>query len=178
MFHSLNTGFLLTILTDGDIHSTPEHLDDDIDLTDANTFEMLLQHGISAPAVYPEAEPPNGDLFFAPPPECASDVPIQPETGNSETGNSETGSTQIVDRFPHGQPGAPVLAPVTGTPQSATVYESTQDILGESVWAPFDSQCDWELAYWAKMRGPTSSAVTDLLAIPGVSSISMCFVTY
>ncbi|KAF8271908.1 hypothetical protein EI94DRAFT_1567196, partial [Lactarius quietus] len=37
-----------------------------------------------------------------------------------------------------------------------------------SVWAPFQSQCDWELAYWAKTRGPTASAITDLLAIPGV----------
>ena len=77
-----------------------------------------------------------------------------------------------VDQFPLGQPGAPV----TGTPQGTTVYESTQDMLGESIWAPFRSQCDWELAYWAKMRGPTSSAVTDLLAIPGVSAILMGFV--
>ncbi|KAI9437037.1 hypothetical protein H4582DRAFT_2112014 [Lactarius indigo] len=35
-----------------------------------------------------------------------------------------------------------------------------------SIWAPFQSQCDWEIAHWAKMHGPTSSAVVSLLAIP------------
>ncbi|KAN0103742.1 hypothetical protein V8E52_011679, partial [Russula decolorans] len=37
-----------------------------------------------------------------------------------------------------------------------------------SIWAPFCSQCDWEVAQWAKMRAPTSSAMADLLAIPEV----------
>ncbi|KAH8995564.1 hypothetical protein EDB86DRAFT_2763520, partial [Lactarius hatsudake] len=36
-------------------------------------------------------------------------------------------------------------------------------------WAPFHSQCDWEIALWAKTRGPTSSALTELLRIPEVS---------
>ncbi|KAI9430686.1 hypothetical protein BJY52DRAFT_1090380, partial [Lactarius psammicola] len=35
-------------------------------------------------------------------------------------------------------------------------------------WSPFQSQCDWEFAQWAKQRGPTSSAVSELLAIDGV----------
>ncbi|KAI9429943.1 hypothetical protein BJY52DRAFT_1093078, partial [Lactarius psammicola] len=30
---------------------------------------------------------------------------------------------------------------------------------------PFRSQCDWEIARWAKMRGPTSSAVVDRLQL-------------
>ncbi|KAF8264339.1 hypothetical protein EI94DRAFT_1805975 [Lactarius quietus] len=37
-----------------------------------------------------------------------------------------------------------------------------------SIWSPFRSQCDWELTHWAKMRGPTSSAMEELLAIPEV----------
>ncbi|KAI9442877.1 hypothetical protein BJY52DRAFT_1206753 [Lactarius psammicola] len=39
---------------------------------------------------------------------------------------------------------------------------------GDLIWAPFRSQCDWEIAHWAKMRGPTSTAVMELLAIPEV----------
>ncbi|KAI9429933.1 hypothetical protein H4582DRAFT_1825237 [Lactarius indigo] len=70
----------------------------------------------------------------------------------------------IIECFPHGYPGALVA----GTPQCASIHESTQQVLGESLWAPFQSQCDWEIAHWAKMHGPTSSAVTELLAIPGV----------
>ncbi|KAI9429265.1 hypothetical protein H4582DRAFT_1827220 [Lactarius indigo] len=43
-----------------------------------------------------------------------------------------------------------------------------RNALGDAAWAPFRSQCDWEVACWAKMRGPSSSAVTELLAIPEV----------
>ena len=35
-------------------------------------------------------------------------------------------------------------------------------------YAPFNSKTDWEVAKWAKLRGPTSTAVTDLLMIPDV----------
>ncbi|THU75130.1 hypothetical protein K435DRAFT_707628, partial [Dendrothele bispora CBS 962.96] len=36
-------------------------------------------------------------------------------------------------------------------------------------WAPFTSEIDWRVAKWAKMRGASSSAFTELLAIDGVS---------
>jgi hypothetical protein len=143
-----------------------EHLDDDADITDANAFENLTlsQHDPPSSAFDSEIEPPNGGFSSVPPPKHPSNIPIRPEAGNSEIN-----STSVIERFPHGQPGSPVV----GTTQGTTVYESTQDMLGESVWAPFQSQFDWELAYWAKTRGPTSSAMTDLLAIPGVSSITI-----
>src|SRR6266702_584095 len=72
-------------------------------------------------------------------------------------------TTLVIDRFPHGHPGAPV----SGIGQ-ASIFEATCNGLGDSIWAPFRSQCDWEIARWAKMRGPTSTAVTELLAIPEV----------
>ncbi|KAI9448874.1 hypothetical protein BJY52DRAFT_1206479 [Lactarius psammicola] len=56
-------------------------------------------------------------------------------------------------------------APIPGLRQGSLVYDSSQAAFGASVWAPFRSQCDWEVAHWAKMCGPTSSAVTELLAI-------------
>ncbi|KAN0137995.1 hypothetical protein V8E53_004214 [Lactarius tabidus] len=48
------------------------------------------------------------------------------------------------------------------------MYHSSRKLFGASCWAPFRSQCDWELACWAKMCGPSSWAVEELLAIPGV----------
>lgn len=39
---------------------------------------------------------------------------------------------------------------------------------GSNIYHPFASQLEWEFARWAKFRGPTSSAVSDLLAIDGV----------
>ena len=38
----------------------------------------------------------------------------------------------------------------------------------KSAWAPFKSRKDWEVALWAKLRGPGSTAFSDLLAVPGV----------
>ena len=38
----------------------------------------------------------------------------------------------------------------------------------KSQWAPFHSKLDWEIARWAKCRGPGSTAFSELLAIDGV----------
>jgi len=35
-------------------------------------------------------------------------------------------------------------------------------------YAPFSSRLDWEIARWAKMRGPGSNSLTELLRIEGV----------
>ncbi|KAJ7588269.1 hypothetical protein C8J56DRAFT_1004496 [Mycena floridula] len=38
----------------------------------------------------------------------------------------------------------------------------------ENIYAPFSSQMDWEIARWAKLRGPSSTAFTELMSIPGI----------
>ena len=61
-------------------------------------------------------------------------------------------------------------APVEGT--RATNYDNCLhgcDVEWENLWAPFKSKLDWEFARWAKLYGPGSTAVTELLAIEGVS---------
>jgi hypothetical protein len=40
-----------------------------------------------------------------------------------------------------------------------------------NIYAPFKSKMDWEIAKWAKLRGPGSTAFSDLLAINGVSNL-------
>ncbi|KAH9015234.1 hypothetical protein EDB85DRAFT_2076369 [Lactarius pseudohatsudake] len=79
--------------------------------------------------------------------------PILPE-GN--------GPELVVERFLYGSAGVPL----PGVHQGLSSYQTSLEALGQSIWAPFQSQGDWELVRWAKMRGPTSSAVADLLAIP------------
>jgi len=37
-------------------------------------------------------------------------------------------------------------------------------------YSPFNSQTDWELAKWAKLRGPSSTAFTELMGVTGVCS--------
>ena len=41
----------------------------------------------------------------------------------------------------------------------------------ENVYAPFASQLDWEVAKWAKMRGPSSTSFTELMTLDGVSRL-------
>ena len=36
-------------------------------------------------------------------------------------------------------------------------------------WAPFSTCWEWEVARWAKLWGPSSTALLELLAIDGVS---------
>ncbi|KAJ7803565.1 hypothetical protein B0H14DRAFT_3091956 [Mycena olivaceomarginata] len=50
-------------------------------------------------------------------------------------------------------------------------YERYKADLGDpdNIWAPFTSKIDWELAQWAKLRGPGSTAFTDLLKISGIA---------
>ena len=39
----------------------------------------------------------------------------------------------------------------------------------QNPWHPFVSEIDWNVARWAKTRGSSSTALTELLSIPGVS---------
>jgi hypothetical protein len=52
----------------------------------------------------------------------------------------------------------------------------TADI--QEIYAPFASELEWEFARWAKLRGPSSTAVTELLGIKGVSIFPACTQTH
>ncbi|KAF5345632.1 hypothetical protein D9758_015168 [Tetrapyrgos nigripes] len=69
----------------------------------------------------------------------------------------------------------PYPDPRAGTPLSSqTLYigdnQQYRERLGDrsNIWAPFQSEMDWRIAKWAKMRGPSSTAFDELLAIQGV----------
>ncbi|KAJ3711136.1 hypothetical protein DFJ43DRAFT_1154481 [Lentinula guzmanii] len=72
-----------------------------------------------------------------------------------------------VEQYPDNHAGAPVES------QNATADENTQyyhnlKVTVMNPWAPFESEIDWNIACWAKTRGPSSTALTELLAIDGV----------
>ena len=46
--------------------------------------------------------------------------------------------------------------------------ENTLGGLTSNPYSPFNSQTDWELAKWAKLRGPGSTAFTELMGVTGV----------
>lgn len=68
----------------------------------------------------------------------------------------------------HSLRAAPLPAAAAGYGQYATQLGSEAN-----PWAPFASKMDWEVAQWAKMRGPGSTAFTELLEIEGVSLVAI-----
>ena len=45
----------------------------------------------------------------------------------------------------------------------------------QNCYTPFNSELDWKFARWAKLRGPGSTSVTELLAIEGVRMIATVY---
>jgi hypothetical protein len=119
------------------------------DVTDADAFEVLTGCNIIRPSTTVPNQHAVDTTLELP------DIPIE-QTLSFDMPNAEKSPTVVIDRFPSDKAGAPI-------PSAAR--RSTEDTAAQSVWAPFVSQCDWQVANWAKMRGPTSSAVMDLLAI-------------
>ncbi|KAI0686991.1 hypothetical protein C8Q76DRAFT_635698 [Earliella scabrosa] len=64
-------------------------------------------------------------------------------------------------------PGVHAGAPINKQPTSSEYerYEEAVDSDGNNPYAPFRSRMDWEIARWAKMRGPGSTALSELLEI-------------
>jgi len=85
----------------------------------------------------------------------------------SAEGRAGKGSARIVrysSQYPHSRAGA-----VVSTGQSTDAQYSSTLGSGNNLWAPFSSEVDWKVARWAKLRGPGSTAFSELLAIDGVS---------
>ena len=121
------------------------------DVTDADAFEVLTERNIHpARTTIPNQHAVNLDTT-AEPPNTATEQAIP-----FDVLNAERLQTVVIDHFPLGNAGAPI---------PSMARESNEDTAAQSVWALFISQCDWQITHWAKMRGPTSSALTDLLAI-------------
>ena len=74
-----------------------------------------------------------------------------------------------VVKFPGKHAGAPIASFNTASQPNYNTYQ--RQLSSDDRYAPFVSQFDWEIARWAKLRGPSSSALTELLQIDGVRGI-------
>ncbi|KAL7282534.1 hypothetical protein ACG7TL_004005 [Trametes sanguinea] len=70
-----------------------------------------------------------------------------------------------IEKFPSPMAGAPV-----DQSSGTNIYEDyIEAVAGEqNPYAPFPSFMNWAIARWAKLRGPGSTALTELLGIPGL----------
>lgn len=76
----------------------------------------------------------------------------------------------FVETYPSDKAGCPVSS--SFMPDANCCYAEQLECEGDTsrnpYW-PFTSQLDWDVADWAKMRGPGSTAVSELLRIDNVS---------
>jgi hypothetical protein len=134
-------------------------VDDDDNVADANTYEALSRThdppAVNSIALARSSSPPS------PPP--SPHIPDHLDYG-SIAADSGCESSVFIDLFPSRAAGAPI----TSRLPSHSDHVSNQESPCNNIWAPFLSQCDWEVAHWAKTQAPTSSAVAELFAIPEV----------
>jgi hypothetical protein len=73
----------------------------------------------------------------------------------------------VIEKYPDSHAGAPVTHDRVPSRNESYAKSVNNDI--HNPLAPFSSQTDWEIAQWAKLCGPGSTAMSDLLKINGVS---------
>jgi len=74
---------------------------------------------------------------------------------------------QFVVKFPGAGEALEAQPSSVGYHQYASSLGNKENELLE--WAPFSTRLEWEVACWAKLRGPSSTALSELLRIDGVS---------
>lgn len=73
----------------------------------------------------------------------------------------------FIIKFPTGQAGAVHMEQVVDDNLNASYTRKVGS--AENPFYPFSSKMEWEIAQWAKMRGPSSTAFTELMNIEGAS---------
>ena len=79
----------------------------------------------------------------------------------------QTWVTPKVIKFPNPSVGEAMRSVNSTNDTYATLLRESSD---SNPYSPFASKLDWEVAKWAKLRGPSSTSLEELLGIEGVSS--------
>ena len=156
-------------------NTSPEGHHDSSDVESSDLFD--LEDGWETPTTRPDLPDLKIDLEMA--------NPWDPQKVNSDANElnsdlhthaalQQTRSKQIfVDKFPSDAAGYSVSTSESFAPNANQCYaeklEGQVDASSRNPYWPFTSKLDWEVARWAKMRGPGSTAVSELLGINSVS---------
>lgn len=128
----------------------------------------------------PETEYHGGHQWEPEPPVVPDIQPATPEPPSMAEENFTTGRHNIetsirqpitVTKYPDPSAGAPIDAP-TQRSNSFDQYGSQIPHSNNNPYAPFANKRNWEIARWAKLRGPGSNSLAELLGVEGVCSIS------
>ena len=126
----------------------------------------------------PGWEPPPVNLPDIPVPMDEDvDVDVLDRDARQRVELQAAGKTTVV-RFPGTEAGKVHASHGEGLDSSHQAYATSVGITEGMPYAPFKSKLDWEVARWAKLRGPGATALTDLLKIENVSSKNTVFNYY
>ena len=109
-----------------------------------------------------------------------SDVPGPPLPTTEQRAAIEknTHRNAFVVKFPSAHAGAPIPNAAPSSPAYKLYSNALRSDNGTSeanFYYPFASERDWKIARWAKLRGPGSTALDELLAIEEVSLFILTF---
>ncbi|KAG1720490.1 hypothetical protein EDB19DRAFT_1917917 [Suillus lakei] len=164
--------------------SSPQHNHDDVDMQDFKDGLFQPEDGeLVAPlddsssdeedaAEEYEWEPPvqenKSDI-----PSVELDDPMDDDSNGANRKSCQHAERQILEQdkitivpYPDSRAGKPIARAEIWDVN--TTYGSGISN-ADNPYSPFASQMDWEIAQWAKLRGPSSTAFSDLLSIGGVS---------
>lgn len=114
-----------------------------------------------------QSQNPSSDLFQPSESHSDSEEGAQAESGHQFV-ESRLHQKIHINKFSNKMTGAPINANKQDSSSGFKKYGSGLDEDESNIYAPFKSRLDWEIAHWAKFRGPSSTALTELLNIAGV----------
>lgn len=139
--------------------------------TEDESSDLLdLDDGWEAPTARPDLPEVDLEMTNAWEQEVSSDAN---ESGDHRTHTALQqiqGKPTFIDEYPGDETGHPVST--SFMPDANQCYANHLADASENPYWPFVSQLDWEVAHWAKTRGPGSTAVSELLRINGVSVVT------
>jgi len=128
---------------------------DATDTLDADVLEIITQIQTNK-FLNLELTVPNPEQF----PSAKSESPSEHLANLVEPSSADM---EVVEQFPYGKPSV-----LVNDLQGSSAYKPRQDTLAGSIWEPFQSECNWDFAYWAKTNKLSLLALADLLVIPNV----------
>jgi hypothetical protein len=122
----------------------------------------------------PERLPPPDSLLSGPLPDTLNPDNVDLKASRLRGGAEEVlRKRPFIVKFTKGRAGATYdNQHVDGDNLNASYRRNVANAENPSPYSPFSSKLEWEIAQWAKMRGPSSTAFNELLEIEGVSIIS------
>ena len=155
---------------DEGLHFATDETDDEDRMLDEEEVQNLAAEHEWEPPI-----PAEEDDF---PPAASEDSDLAdagrsgPDRREQRRAHEHLRTTTHIVAFPGGSAGSPIHIRLEGSSYNA-YCNALESPSSPNPFAPFRSQIDWEVAKWAKTRGPGSTAVTELLQIEGVSCITV-----